>query len=104
MAADALELTKDFDPEVKAYVLRWHVDSTPETFQQYWDTLFEVLTMIHNNEKAVELYDQAKSTAEKAIEHSLYELTEMIEGDRSKEYANKLLLVAQTIQARLAEF
>lgn len=104
MAADALELTKDFDPEVKGYVLRWHVDSSPEIFQRYWDKLFEVLTMIHNNEKAAELYDQAKSTAQKAIENSLLELGEMVQDDRSREYAGKLLPAAQTVKARLSEF
>jgi hypothetical protein len=104
MAANELDLTKDFDPKVRTYVLRWHIDSTPEIFQKYWDELFEVLTMIHNNEKASELYDQAKSTAQKAIDNSLSELEKMRQDEKSEEYANKLNAVAQTIKARLAEF
>ena len=103
MAAGALKLDRDFE-KGKGFVLEWHRDATPEILQKYWNNVLDVLTMISGNEKAKDVYNQARSTANQAINNAISEVSEWQSNNDKKAYANKLFPVLVSVKNRLAEF
>jgi len=74
LSAEKLLLNKPFDDE--GFVLRWHIDASPEYLQKRWNEVIDLLQVISSNDRAPELYDQAKKTATEALDSAIREITE----------------------------
>lgn len=102
--AENLLLTKPFSGE--GFSLRWHIDASPVLLNKNWSLVIDTLKFISDNDNARnEIYSQAISTANDAIDSGIKEVSEWEEAE-SGYYAKKqeFLDVLKSVKARLADF
>jgi len=103
LSAEKLLLNKPFDDE--GFVLRWHIDASPEYLQKRWNEVIDLLQVISSNDRAPELYDQAKKTATEALDSAIREITEKHEnGYMNADRKKKFLSILNSVKARMQEY
>ncbi len=101
--AEKLLLHKPF--EKGHFTLEWHTDASAESLESYWNTALDTLQKISLNERAVDLYNQAKKTIFDALENGEKEVGEWMEkDDKNLERHKEFMGVFAKIRARLQEF
>ncbi len=102
--AEELKLHKPFSD--KGFTLRWHTDCNPDLLEKNWNSVITTLQTISQNENArKDLYDQAASTAKRAIEAALKDVGDWEDTDAGYETRKKdFLAILQKVKARLEEF
>ncbi len=102
--AEIFKLDKPFSKE--GFVLRWHIDASPELLQKKWNEVIDTLQAISKNENAnAEIYAQAIKTANEAIETAIADVTNLSDAEKGYEARKKeFLAILQTTKVRLSEF
>ena len=102
--AEDLLLTKPFNGD--GFILRWHIDATPRFLEEHWNSVIDTLQKISQNNKAVELYEQAVVTAREALESALKEVSENTgtKDERETKINKEFFGILEKTKARLQEF
>ncbi len=118
ITAEKFHLDKPYtdDPAYKQnFALKWHhTDGSPEYLKMKWEEVFSALILLSQNPKTTDLYNQAKETAQKAIEEAIIDEESQrkttfknMDGSRKEDYILRrapYLEVLKIVKLRLSEF
>ncbi len=98
---EAEELHLLTPPTGKGFILRWHIDASPDLLKKKWDSVIDTLQMISQNNKATELYNTVRINAGLAIEAAI---TEVAAWPDTRKQKTEFLSILNTTKARMSEF